>query len=340
MTITYEAAAFRKGRSTVMGVATLLVIWFHSAILVNPDSILGHIKAIGDIGVDMFLFASGVGVYFALKKHGRFWPYLQSRLYRILPAYLLVAIPWFAYQDIILGGSRRLFLKDITMLTFWLEGRMTFWYVSAILLLYILTPVYVKLWNRFAYADRFSVFFAYAVTLLVLAGKLDFLDGPAMILIPRIPVYLAGLCFGKAMHSGHVFRMKAVWVCLIMAVCGLLLAGSMGWIPWMLPVTFKYIAFGPLAVMLSLACTRIPENRFTGFWGQRSLETYLLLEKVQVTLGNRRDMEPLMENGAIPFFLLAFGITMVLVELLRWLTSPFRKGLGGRLRLDNSRLPK
>ena len=76
-----------------MGVATLLIIWFHSAILMEPDSFLGRIKSISDIGVDIFLFASGAGVYFALHKYDGFWPYMRSRLLRVLPAYLLVAVP-------------------------------------------------------------------------------------------------------------------------------------------------------------------------------------------------------------------------------------------------------
>lgn len=340
MTITYASETFRKGRNTLMGMATLLILWFHSAILVNPDSLVGCMKSISDIGVDMFLFASGAGVYFALKKHGKFWPYLKSRLCRVLPAYLLVAIPWFAYQDIVLAGSRKLFLKDLTMLTFWLDGRMTFWYISAILLLYVMSPLYVTIWNRFRNFDKLSVFCAYTVTLLVLAGKLEFLDGPAMILIPRIPVYLFGLSFGKVMQSGNVFRVKTALLCPLMAACGVLLAAAMGWISWTLPSACKYIAFGPLAVMLSLVCTKIPENWFTGFWGQRSLEVYLLLEKVQVTLGNRREMEPLMGNSAIPFFILALGITLLLVEILRWLTTPFRGGFPGRARIANRELTK
>lgn len=323
-----------------MGVATLLIIWFHSAILMEPDSFLGRIKSISDIGVDIFLFASGAGVYFALHKYDGFWPYMRSRLLRVLPAYLLVAVPWFAYQDIVLGGSRKLFLKDVTMLTFWLDGRMTFWYISAILLLYIMSPVYLKLWNRFRNLDKSMVVALYIITLLVFAGKLEFLDGPAMILIPRILVYIMGLSFGKAMQSGYVFRIKTIWVFLTVLVCGMLLAAAMGWLPWMLPGGMKYIAFGPLAIMLSLGCSKIPKNRFLDFWGQRSLEIYLLLEKVQVTLGDRRDMEPLMGHAAIPFFLLAFGITLLLVELLRWMTSPFRNDFYGNLLFDKWKLRK
>lgn len=318
-----------------MGIATLLIVWFHSALIVNPDSLLGFFKNISDIGVEMFLFSSGVGVFYALKKYGKFWPYLRSRLCRVLPAYLIVAIPWFAYHDIILGGSRRLFLKDITMLTFWLDGRLTFWYIAAILVLYVITPAYMKLWSRVRNLDKISILFVYVVTLLILSGRLTFLNGPAMIFIPRIPVYLAGLSFGKAMQDGRVFRLKAIWLVVTMALCSFLLAGAMGWLPWQFPSTFKYIAFGPFSVILSLACARIPDNRFTGYWGQRSLEIYLLLEKVQVTLGEQRELEFLVQyHAAIPFFVLALGITIVLVELLRCLTMPFRKGFPERQLLD------
>jgi len=334
VTVIYASGTFRKGRTTVMGIATLLIIWFHSALLVNPDSFMGRFKHIGDIGVDMFLFASGAGVYFALKKHGRFWPYLRSRLFRVLPAYLMVAIPWFAYQDIMLGGSRKLFLKDITMISFWLDGRMTFWYISAILLLYIVTPAYMKLCRRFRNLDKISICVLYGIVLLVPEAFLNHLVGPAMIFLPRIPIYLAGLSFGKAMEQGRVFRLKAIWLFVIIASSSIPLAAAMGWLPWKLSYVVKYVAFGPLAVILSMACSKIPENRFTGYFGHRSLEIYLLLEKVQVTLGDHREMEPFMEHGAIPFFVLAFGITLVLTELLHVATGLFRKRFFGVRLLD------
>lgn len=334
MVFTYEAASFRRGRTTVMGIATLLIVWFHSAILADSESFLGRLKFISDIGVDMFLFASGAGVYFAVKKHGSFWPYLQSRMSRVLLPYLIVAVPWFAYQDIILGGSRRLFVKDLTFLTFWQDGLMTFWYIAAILVFYIATPLYMKLWERFRNLDKVCLCTVYGVIFLIVVGNLYSMVGTAIILLQRLPVYLVGLSFGRAMQENRVFRIRAVWPVLTLAVCSFILAAAVGWLPWQLPFIFKSLAFGPTAVILSTACAKLPVNRFTEYFGQRSLEIYLLLEKIQVTLGNRREMEPFMNINGIPFFILAFAITLVLTECLRWMTLLLRRGFAAGWRID------
>ncbi|MBR1972198.1 MAG: acyltransferase [Oscillospiraceae bacterium] len=334
MTVTYEAKSYSKGRTTVMGLATLLIIWFHSCITTKEGSLIWLQKYTSDIGVDMFLFASGVGVFFALKKYDRYFPYLFGRLQRVFIPFLLVAIPWFAYHDIMIGHSRRLFVKDVTMLTFWLEGRMTFWYVSAILLLYILTPAYVKLWKKYRCLNILCIAAIYGSMLLFPIEGLRMAIGPAMIFFPRIPIYLIGLSFGKAIQEERVFRVNVLVVLTVWAVCGVISAAAMGYCAWEVPTEFKYIAYGPLAVILSCACARIPANKLTDFFGKRSLEIYLLMEKVQVTLGERVELVPLMCCSALPFFMLSFVVTLILAELLRCMAYPFQRPIRWK-RLDN-----
>jgi len=329
MIVTYEAKNYSKGRTTVMGIATLLIVWFHSCITPREGGLLWLHKQLSDIGVEMFLFASGVGVHFAWKKYKRFLPYLIGRLQRVLVPFLIVAIPWFWYHDVTIGHSRRLFLKDVTMLTFWTEGRLTFWFVAAILILYIAAPAYLYLDSRFRKKtiplDILVTVLIYGAMFLIPTSVLYGLFGSVMIFVPRIPVFLIGLRFGRAIEEERVYRIP-VWVLAgILAICAAIVAASMGYLPWELPSGFKYIAHGPTAVILSCICARIPANKVCGYFGKRSLEIYLLLEKVQVTLGEHPELSPLMRFGAIPFFSLSFAITLILVELVRCLSRPLQK---------------
>ena len=334
MIITYEAKHYSRGRATVMGIATLLIAWFHSCVTPTEGSLLWIQKQLSDIGVEMFLFASGVGVHFAWKKHQRYFPYIVSRLQRVLVPFFLVAIPWFGYHDIILGHSRRLFLKDVTMLTFWTEGRLTFWFVAAILVLYVLTPAYLgcegMLRKRSIPLGILLSAVIYGAMVLVPMGVLHGIVGPAMIFLPRIPIYLLGLWFGRAIEEERVFRIPLWMLMGVLALCCGIAAAAMGYLPWTVPLEFKYISHGPAAVILSCLCTGIPANKLCDYFGKRSLEVYLLLEKVQVTLGQHPELSPLMGFRGIPFFALSLAVTLLLVEILRLVARPFQKPLFGK----------
>lgn len=329
MIVTYEAKSYSKGRTTVMGIATLLIAWFHSCITPREGGLLWLHKQLSDIGVEMFLFASGVGVYFAWKKYKRFLPYLIGRLQRVLVPFLIVAIPWFWYHDVTIGHSRRLFLKDVMMLTFWKDGRLTFWFVAAILILYVAAPVYIHLDNRIRKKaiplDVVAAVLIYGAMFLIPIPVLQGAIGPAMIFIPRIPVFLFGLRLGRAIEEERVYRIP-LWVIVgILVICAAIVAAAMGCFPGKYPLEFKYISHGPAAVILSCMCACIPANKVCDYFGKRSLEIYLLLEKVQVTLGEYPELSPLMDFGAIPFFLLSFVLTLILVEFIRCLSCPFQK---------------
>ena len=89
MTILYEAKQYSRGKLTIMGVATLMIAWFHSNVNVPQGSLIWFTKWFGDMGVDMFLLASGMGVYMSLEKNSNFWGFMCRRLRRVLPVFLI-----------------------------------------------------------------------------------------------------------------------------------------------------------------------------------------------------------------------------------------------------------
>jgi len=140
--IDFDYKILSTKRTTIMGTAMLLVVFFHSSIDLSRIPILQLIKQSGDIGVDIFLIASGIGIYFSLLKHQSFVAYISSRIQRILPAYFIINSIWFAAWDFILGDPDFLaFLLDISSLSFWLNGRLTTWYLSSLFLLQLCLKV-------------------------------------------------------------------------------------------------------------------------------------------------------------------------------------------------------
>ena len=68
----YNLKNISNSRSFLFGIATLMILFFHSTIEIPGSNwflkIIGFIKQFGNTGVDIFLFLSAVGLYFSLKK--------------------------------------------------------------------------------------------------------------------------------------------------------------------------------------------------------------------------------------------------------------------------------
>ena len=54
-----------KYRGELLGVATLMIVIGHSISIVNFPSIVKKILAYGTVGVNIFLFLSGIGLYYS-----------------------------------------------------------------------------------------------------------------------------------------------------------------------------------------------------------------------------------------------------------------------------------
>lgn len=76
-----------------MGVAILFIMLFHSGIVLK-DGTMFRIFRNGDIGVEMFAVLSAIGVFSSLKKNPSVIQFYKRRFLRIVPTYLLVAIPF------------------------------------------------------------------------------------------------------------------------------------------------------------------------------------------------------------------------------------------------------
>lgn len=82
---------------------------------------------IGSVGVEFFVFLSGVGLYFSMSKDSNILHFFQKRIKRILPAYLMVAIPyWIVIDLIIMQKGVKMFAFDFGFVTFLHKGQEPF----------------------------------------------------------------------------------------------------------------------------------------------------------------------------------------------------------------------
>lgn len=275
-------------RTQIMGAAMLLVVFFYSSFEFGAVPPLQFIKSISDVGVDCFLLVSGLGIYFSLNRNSDIPNYLTRRIKRIVPAYLLVNGLWFVLMDFILNPNGiGAFLFDLSSLSFWFKGQLTTWYLSALLLLQILTPGYIRLWKKHKSLNQIAIVVILMICIIIrLLPGLNDAVGHLLIFMFRIPIYLLGLSLGARLCGDQEYIKVPICLgLLLLFACIYILLSTGNILSLYTPWAFRYAAFIPIAFLLSYGITMIPNNRILTFFGERSLEIYLLHEKVLWILG-------------------------------------------------------
>ena len=83
-----------KYRNQIMGLAILWIILFHTGMSLPFP--LSQLKQQGFGGTDIFIFLSGFGLYYSLKKDNNPIEFYKRRLTRVLPAYIPFVLACFA----------------------------------------------------------------------------------------------------------------------------------------------------------------------------------------------------------------------------------------------------
>ena len=144
----YDYSLLSKHRDKIMGFAILWIILFHCSGDLSGIPVLGLIKNYGNVGVDMFLVMSGIGLYYSAEKLAgnrkslKWIPvFYRKRLQRLMPATLVCLMPWYLYLNLGHVVEPGRFILDISSLSFWIDGQNRGWYVAFSLLLYFLYPL-------------------------------------------------------------------------------------------------------------------------------------------------------------------------------------------------------
>ena len=198
----FHFLSISSARNALMGIATLWVMLYHSGIPFSgvDGAGISHyfyiihyylyvIKSIGQIGVDIFLFLSAIGLYFSMEKNDNVISFYKRRLQRIIPEYLIVNLIW----ELINFSSPVETLCNISGLSFFMDGFRGNWYFILLFILYFLFPLLYRLKKE--KGDQ-----AILILILVILGCNYLIStvSPALfsnieIALRRIPVFLLGL---------------------------------------------------------------------------------------------------------------------------------------------------
>ena len=261
------------------------VILFHVA-LDRGDPFYG-LRRCGNVGVDIFLFLSGVGLWFSWVKTPDVRRFYRRRLLRIVPTWLVVSTAFYLPDYL---GARRFsrsivdLIGDITInWDFWLHDELTFWYVPAIMALYLVAPWYMRLVQSRPIYRWLPLLMVIWCVMVQWVLPIHHAVGHIEIFWSRVPIFFIGINFGEMVRTRRQLPGEAVWLLL---VTFLMTFGTCLYLEQVrhghFPLFVERMLYIPFTVCTVLVMNRIfrrtPQwvNRLFRFVGALSLEAYLI----------------------------------------------------------------
>ena len=305
---TFNLFAISEARNVIFGIATLWIGLFHSfELTLKPYTdnkflidAFKFFKGTGNVGVDMFLFLSGVGLFFSFTKDGKLLNFWKKRLMRVLPTALLIGIVFFSirYVEGRYQSGFPAYLKRISFTYFYFRGERVFWFISLILALYIVFPIFYKIIDKFRLWGMLGTVAAVvALTFLCRAVAPGFYSMWEIALC-RVPSFVIGIWAGKFVKEKKEININWLWA--FFAVFVVFMTLVINYTPIIKALVpgytkeqetmyiffYRYcgsVAAMALVVLLSWICTSIRHSgrgnvlrNFFEFVGMYSMEYYMI----------------------------------------------------------------
>ena len=197
----YDRISRYKG--ALMGIMILIVVYghllyYHSGCLAYQYLNITEWYTVGS--VDIFLFLSGFGICFSLKKNADPLRFMQRRMARLLPSYLPFILIYCAFML----WSRQIdlwqALGNLTTFGWWTQmGGQFNWYIPMLIAAYLASPLLFRLIEQYGKKSLW----VFPVLFLLDAACID---TSLMMGVSRLPVYFLGMYLGHEAAAGKYRR--------------------------------------------------------------------------------------------------------------------------------------
>ena len=305
-----------KYRAELMGIAMLAVMLFHAGDLDFKVEALNYIRSIGFGGVDIFVLLSGLGLAMSLaKRRQEYGAFMSRRLWRILPAYYAVMLPYTLCLLIVDRAELTTFVWNSLLLNYWVRPVGSFnWYVTGIVLFYAVTPQLFCLLNdkrRRLPALIALVLLSLGVCQVLMRGTYwNHLD-----IFYRFPMFALGILIGLWVNEDRSVKLPdaIVW-CVLLAVgvwYALIFPGLGDYAPLAHLFLFTTV---PVCLILAWLMDKLPLRPVLTalrFIGNNSLEIYLLnVSFLSEAVFLRRFFDP--DPGHYIYYAAVFALNILL----------------------------
>lgn len=192
-----------KYRTQLMGFSILIIVFYHFFGIGGSsfiDIAFRKLFSQGYVGVDFFMFSSGLGLVYSISKTENLKDYFIKRWVRIFPFFTFITL---IECFVIRGESLGLSLLRSTTIGYYIGVSYIDWFVPALVGLYIVFPllyfIVVKP-KRYILAFLLMMFF---VILSLYASIVEVLDWKHYALLYRIPIFILGTITASAIKCGY-----------------------------------------------------------------------------------------------------------------------------------------
>lgn len=316
MTKTLDLNCISKYRLELMGISTLMILLCHApAHIHNMPHLLSAALAACAYGVDLFLFLSGMGLWYSLskidiKKGLLHW--YRKRYIRLLLPCLIVQVLFITKQD---------FLHHVLFFTgvfFFTKGD-GFWFVDMLIPLYFITPALFLLSKK-----RYGLYALGFIAILCFCFCMIMSENPIIWhtkqVMTRVPSFLMGIMMAKGIKECR--SVNTIFVTFVAFVV----------LPIMAFIAKRYISqdimaapfFVPMLLLVLCVILNLTNSMGGAIWrflGKISLESYLLNVSISFILDG-------LLSGIIPNYAI-YSITVVLGVIIAYvinrITQPIYK---------------
>lgn len=266
-----------KNKKVIMSFSALMIIIFHLWInITKPNTniylIETYLRYIGYIGVDIFFFLSAYSL--AKNEIDNYLNFIFKRFKKIYLKFIIFGVIAFFFNK----WSFLKLLKIIFGIEFLTKGGGSFlWFIPAIMIIYILLPLYKKLDNKYKIITPIITIITYLILVITLSiNKKTTL----LIFINRIPIILLGYYFSKLKIFEKLQKNNLLYYCiaLCLTIFGLLFNYYLYFNHFYLSYfqDIFYVLSIPLIIGVILLLDKIKVNKLFNYLGSITLEVYAI----------------------------------------------------------------
>ncbi len=325
----YDLHYISESRDVLFGISTLLIAFFHSLLLstfflkingpvgIALSTCFDIVKNFGNIGVDVFLFLSGIGLYFSFSKNNDIKQFYKKRMLRIIPESIIVTIIF----NVVWFRSVLDFILSISFTEIYITGYKRFWFISLMIVLYLAYPFIYKFYENKGVKALVILIITVVAFNLVMELLAESYYNKIEIVTTRIPIFLIGAFLAKYVKNHKTIPL---WSVAVSAVIFLLSTAyiffyRVSWVKFSLTgCRYLYIVVSlTLIILISYFDNRLSIKwikRFLIWIGGYSIEIYLIFEIISSEFAA---YSKALDEYCFFYTIITFSISLVLSILLK-----------------------
>ena len=275
-----------KYRNNIFGLSALWIVAFHIYYMIYAPSvgIVKDIIRIGNMGVDVFLFLSAIGLSYSVEKN-KISTFYKNRFSRLIIPFFVLSLPFYIWKDFfanqISAITPLVFLTDITSLSFWIKDYYELWYISFIVLMYALFPCLYKLYKKNSNYILLLIAISVLAEIVLWRMKVSVYTD-LEIAMSRVPIFLLGIFVSDFVKKDIKISNISVVISALLFAVAFVIRTKIS-----MPVLFTRYIYGIMAVCLIIASGFVfdfittkkglkPILKISEFAGDISLEIYII----------------------------------------------------------------